>query len=101
MTYLLESSILTFSLGPVCKGIAGPRCVSKGHLVHCEKHDVCHNPRSECAQCKGEAQRAERPPGKPSKSKKRQSRKGGRSNKKPVETPEDEAKDGQEDGDDQ
>jgi len=46
--------------GPVCKVVAKPRCYQKGHLVRCNTHDVYHNGRSECVQCKDQRLREER-----------------------------------------
>ncbi|KAK3988204.1 hypothetical protein QBC44DRAFT_309586 [Cladorrhinum sp. PSN332] len=45
---------------PQCFAIAKPRCFSRGHLVKCEVHNVCHSPYSECVQCKDAEKRAER-----------------------------------------
>ena len=89
-----RTRILTTYSGPVCKVVAKPRCFTKGHLVHCTVHDVYHNPRSECAQCKGEEQRAERPTAQKSKSKAKGKSKGKSRGKKKDDNLAERAQDG-------
>jgi hypothetical protein len=44
---------------PECKKSVNSRCIKKGHVVVCDKHDDSyHMPGKECVQCKGDAERA-------------------------------------------
>jgi len=56
----MTTKLTTVLTGPVCRVVAKPRCAAKGHLVHCATHDIYHNPRSECVQCRDQRQRDER-----------------------------------------